>query len=163
MNEPTLGPNLDSLKKYYQQGYDAVRKYSQTAYVIMSNPLDHDSKELLSFYGGFNNVVVDVHYYNLYSKQFENMNVQQNIDYIYNERASDLNGVTTNNGPLSFVGEWTAAWNVQGASMEDYQRYAKAQQEVYSKATYGWAYWAYKCQYQPWSLKWMIENGYIKV
>ncbi|XP_054805540.1 probable glucan 1,3-beta-glucosidase A [Prosopis cineraria] len=163
MNEPTLGPNLDSLKKYYQQAYDAVRKYAKTTHVIMSNPLDHGSKELLSFAGGFDRVVIDVHYYNLFGVQFRNMNVQQNIDYIYNQTASDLNGITTSNGPLSFVGEWTAEWNVQGASKEDYQRFAKAQLDVYSRASFGWAYWAYKCQFNHWSLKWMIENGYIKL
>jgi hypothetical protein len=59
------------------------------------------------------------------------------------------------------VGEWTAEWNVQGASKQDYQRYGQAQLDVYSRAAFGWAYWSYKCQYNHWSLKWMIENGYI--
>jgi len=103
MNEPQ-GVNLDSLKKYYKEAYDVVRKYNPNAYVIMSNPLDADSKVLLSFVTGFNKVVIDVHYYNLYSDKFINMNVQQNIDYIYNERASDLSGVSSTNA-LSFVGK----------------------------------------------------------
>ncbi|PNX55095.1 glucan 1,3-beta-glucosidase, partial [Trifolium pratense] len=102
MNEPQ-GVDIDSLKKYYKAGYDAVRKYNQNAYVIMSNPLGvEDSKILLSFVSGFNNVVLDVHYYNLYTDNFNNMNVQQNIDYINNERASDLSGVSSTNA-LSFV------------------------------------------------------------
>ncbi|KAI5411356.1 hypothetical protein KIW84_056447 [Lathyrus oleraceus] len=157
MNEPQ-GVNLDSLKKYYKEAYDAVRKYSPNAYVIMSNPLDADSKVLLSFVNGFNKVVLDVHYYNLYSDRFDNMNVQQNIDIIRNERASDLSGVSSTNA-LSFVGEWS----IKNASKEEYQRYAEAQVEVYSDATFGWAYWSYKCQYNHWSLKWMIDNGYIKL
>jgi len=103
MNEPQ-GVNLDSLKKYYKEAYDAVRKYNPNAYVIMSNPLDADSKVLFSFVTGFNKVVLDVHYYNLYSDKFTNMNVQQNIDYINNERASDLSGVSSTNA-LSFVGK----------------------------------------------------------
>ncbi|WJX30489.1 hypothetical protein P8452_19019 [Trifolium repens] len=159
MNEPQ-GVNLDSLKKYYKAAYDVVRKYNPNAYVIMSNPLDADSKVLLSFVSGFNKVVLDVHYYNLYSDKFSNMNVQQNIDYIYNERASDLSGVSSSNA-LSFVGEWTDEWLVQGASKQDYQRYGQAQLDVYSRATFGWAYWSYKCRYNQWSLKWMIENGVI--
>ncbi|XP_045823834.1 probable glucan 1,3-beta-glucosidase A [Trifolium pratense] len=162
MNEPQ-GVDIDSLKKYYKAGYDAVRKYNQNAYVIMSNPLGvEDSKILLSFVSGFNNVVLDVHYYNLYTDNFNNMNVQQNIDYINNERASDLSGVSSTNA-LSFVGEWTAEWKVESASKQDYQRYGQAQLDVYSRATFGWAYWSYKCQYNHWSLKWMIENGYIKL
>ncbi|CAJ2638574.1 unnamed protein product [Trifolium pratense] len=162
MNEPQ-GVDIDSLKKYYKAGYDAVRKYNQNAYVIMSNPLGvEDSKILLSFVSGFNNVVLDVHYYNLYTDNFNNMNVQQNIDYINNERASDLSGVSSTNA-LSFVGEWTAEWKVESASKQDYQRYGQAQLDVYSRASFGWAYWSYKCQYNHWSLKWMIENGYIKL
>ncbi|KAK7259807.1 hypothetical protein RIF29_25422 [Crotalaria pallida] len=161
MNEPS-GVNLDSLKNYYHAAYDAVRNHNPSAYVIMSNPLDHDSKVLLSFVGGFDRVVLDVHYYNLYSSRFNNMNVQQNIDYINNERASDLSSVSSTNA-LTFVGEWTAEWSTQGAAKEDYQRFAQAQVDVYSRATFGWAYWAYKCRYEHWSLKWMLENGYIKL
>ncbi|TKY49863.1 Glucan 1,3-beta-glucosidase [Spatholobus suberectus] len=161
MNEPQ-GVNLHSLKKYYKEAYDAVREHNSSAYVIMSNPLDADSKVFFSFMGNFNKVVIDVHYYNLYSSKFANMNVQQNIDYIRNERASDLSGVSSTNA-LSFVGEWTAEWSIQGAAKEDYQSYAQAQLDVHSRATFGWAYWAYKCRYGHWSLNWMIENGYIKL
>jgi hypothetical protein len=103
MNEPQ-GVNLDSLKKYYKAGYDAVRKYSPNAYVIMSNPLDGNSKDLLSFVSGFNNVVLDVHYYNLFWDGFNNMNAQQHIDFIRNDRSSDLRGVSSTNA-LSFVGK----------------------------------------------------------
>ncbi|KAF5749820.1 hypothetical protein HS088_TW03G00146 [Tripterygium wilfordii] len=95
--------------------------------------------------------------------EFTAKNVQQNIDYIYNKRSSDLAKVTTTNGPLSFVGEWTGEWEKKGASMQDYQRFAKAQLDVYGRATFGWAYWAYKCDQKHWSLKWMIENNYIKL
>ncbi|RVW57526.1 Glucan 1,3-beta-glucosidase A [Vitis vinifera] len=146
MNEPLApGVTLNDLKKYYKAGYDAVRKYTSNAYVILSNRLGPaDSKELLDFARGLNRVVIDVHYYSLFSDMFNNMNVQQNIDFIYNQRASDLSAVTTSNGPLSFVGEWTAEWAKSGASKEDYQRFAKAQIDVYGRATFGWAYWAYR-------------------
>lgn len=106
MNEPQ-GVNLESLKSYYQAGYNAVRKYTSSAYVIMSNPLDRDSKVLLSFAGAFIGVVIDVHYYNLFSDSFSKMNVQQNIDFIKNQRASDLSSLTTPNGPLIFVGKFS--------------------------------------------------------
>lgn len=103
MNEP-VGVNLESLKKYYEEAYEAVRKHNPSAYVIMSNPLDADSKVLLSFVKAFDRVVIDVHYYNLFSDMFNNMSVQQNIDYIRKERASDLSGVSSSNA-LSFVGK----------------------------------------------------------
>ncbi|XP_041002919.1 uncharacterized protein LOC121248502 isoform X2 [Juglans microcarpa x Juglans regia] len=106
INEPVApGVTLDNLKKYYQAGYDAVRKYTSSAYVILSNRLGPaDPKELLSFGGNFNRVVIDVHYYNLFSDTFSQMNVQQNIDYIDNQRASELSTVTTSNGPSVLLG-----------------------------------------------------------
>ena len=107
MNEPHApGVTLDNLKNYYKSRYDAVRKYTPSAYVILSNQLGNaDPKEQLSFARKFNRVVIDMHYYNLYLDEFSNMTVQQNIDYIKNQRASALKTVTTCNGPLSFVGK----------------------------------------------------------
>ncbi|KAF3441031.1 hypothetical protein FNV43_RR19317 [Rhamnella rubrinervis] len=164
MNEPLApGVNLDSLKNYYKAGYDAVRKYTSSVYVIFSNRLAADSKELLSSAAGLNGVAIDVHYYSLFSDDFKKMNVQQNIDFIYNQRSSDLNAVTSSNGPLIFVGEWTAEFAINGASKEDYQRFARAQLEVYGRASFGWGYWTYKCNVDHWNLRWMLDNGYIKL
>ncbi|KAK4256701.1 hypothetical protein QN277_006391 [Acacia crassicarpa] len=162
MNEP-LGVNLESLKNYYRAGYDAVRKHSASAYVIMSSPLDKSSKELLSFIAGFEGTVIDVHYYNLFSNSFSKMNAQQNIDFITKQRASDITSLTSANGPLLFVGEWSGDWLARTASKEDHRRFVEVQVEVYSQATFGWAYWAYKCDSDYWSLQWMIRNDFIKL
>ena len=91
---PRVTPN--NLKNYYKSGYDAVRKYTPIAYVILSNQLGNaHPKEQLSFAGNFNHVVIDMHYYNLYLDEFSNMNVQFYA----------LKTVTTSNGPLSFVNQ----------------------------------------------------------
>ena len=63
---------------------------------------------------------------------------------------------------LRTTGEWSAEWEVNEASKQDYQRFAKAELDVYGRASFGWAYWAYKCRFNHWSLKWMIENGLSK-
>lgn len=107
MNEPlSPGVTLDCLTKYYKAGYDAVRTYTDSAYVILSNRLggEANSTELLHFASGLNNSVIDVHYYNRYSDSFKNMNGQQNVDYVYQKRSKQLKEVTRENGPLSFVG-----------------------------------------------------------
>ncbi|KAK1260583.1 hypothetical protein QJS04_geneDACA013321 [Acorus gramineus] len=163
INEPlSPGVSLDSLTKYYKAGYDTVRKYTTSAYVVMSNRLGlMDPQELFPLASGLQGVVVDVHYYNLFSSIFYSMTVQQNIDYVYNNRTSELNYVTTANGPLTFVGEWTAEWRVSGATKEDYQRFAVAQLEVFGRASFGWSYWTLKNVRDHWSIEWMIQNGYI--
>ncbi|KAK4758326.1 hypothetical protein SAY87_019627 [Trapa incisa] len=164
INEPLApGVSLDSLKSYYSAGYAAVRRHSSTAFVIMSNRLSSDPTELLPLATRLSGSVIDVHYYNLFSGVFVGMSVQQNINFVYTNRTADLNKITTTNGPLIFVGEWVAEWLVIGASKEDYQRFAKAQQEVYGRATFGWAYWTLKNVQNHWSLQWMINNGYIKL
>ncbi|CAL9201991.1 unnamed protein product [Musa hybrid cultivar] len=164
LNEPRAsGVPLDTLKKYYQAGYDAVRKHTTGAYVIMSNRLSGSNTELLQFASGLSRSVVDVHYYNLFSDIFNGLTVQQNIDYVNNNRSSELNTVITANGPLVFVGEWVAEWTVSGASKEDYQSFAQAQLDVYGRATFGWAYWTLKNVENHWSLRWMIDNGYISL
>ncbi|XWS23860.1 hypothetical protein CRYUN_Cryun28dG0051500 [Craigia yunnanensis] len=115
---------------------------------------------------------------------FNNLTVQQNIDFIYNNRSSQLNHVTTSNGPLTFVGknrsidllqycdihsfdenngEWVSEWQVSGATKEDYQQFSRAQLEVYGRATFGWAYWTLRNVNRHWSLEWMIKNGYMKL
>ncbi|KAL3721826.1 hypothetical protein ACJRO7_034205 [Eucalyptus globulus] len=160
MNEPLApGVKLEDLTKYYRLGYDAVRSHTLNAYVIMSNRLG----PLLQLAEGLSRVVIDVHYYNLYNPMFQQWNLQQNSDYIYNNRASDLSKVTPANGPLSFVGEWTSVLDFKGATMEDSGSFAKAQQDVYGRATFGWSYWSYKCQYDGWNLQQLIQDGLIQI
>lgn len=62
-----------------------------------------------------------------------------------------------------FAGEWVAEWQVNGATKEEYQRFAKAQLNVFGRATFGWAYWTLRNVNNHWSLEWMIKNGYIKL
>lgn len=107
INEPlSPGVTIESLNKYYKAGYEAVRKHSSTAYVVLSNRLaSSDPKELFPVANGFIRSVIDVHYYNIFDDAFENMSAQQNIDFIYTNRSSELNYITTSNGPLTFVGK----------------------------------------------------------
>ncbi|KAF8672791.1 hypothetical protein HU200_049245 [Digitaria exilis] len=144
--------------------YNAVRRHTSTAYVIMPARFSADAAELLGFVGSFPLAVLDVHYYNLFSSKFNGLTVDQNIDFVRKNRSSELAAITRQNGrPLTFVGEWTAEWNVKGAAKVDYQRFAKAQLDVYGQATFGWAYWMLKNVNNHWSMEWMIQNGYIKL
>ncbi|GMN33688.1 hypothetical protein TIFTF001_004295 [Ficus carica] len=166
MNEPSTGVNLDTLTRYYKAGYDAVRKYTSTAYVILSNRVvTGDKRELFSLASGLNRVVIDVHYYNYFFDGFRDWSAQQNIDIIYNDRSAELGALIISNGPLVFVGEWSGAGYAfeNGASAEDQKRFLKAQLDVFGRATFGWAYWSCKTQDTTWNLKWLIENNYIKL
>ncbi|KAL0284689.1 UNVERIFIED_CONTAM: Glucan 1,3-beta-glucosidase [Sesamum angustifolium] len=166
INEPnSSGVSLDNLTKYYQAGYDAVRKHSQTAYVVMSNRLGTsvEPMELFGFANRLMGSVIDVHNYPYYNPALTNVTVQKFIEYINNDLAEQVKQLTTSNGPPIFVGEWVAEWQLTNTSKEDYQRYAAAQLKVFGRAQFGWAYWTLKNVNIHWSLEWMIKNGYIKL
>ncbi|TVU42386.1 hypothetical protein EJB05_08788, partial [Eragrostis curvula] len=163
LNEPMApGVTLNNLVKYYKASYDVVRRHTSKAYVVMSSRVSADSGELLQLAGGLQGTVIDVHYY-VFNSSFVNMTMQQNLDFIKKNYATDLTGLRRQNGPLSFVGEWVAEWNVPNATKEDYQKLAQVQMEVYGQATFGWAYWTLKNVNNYWSLEWMIKNGYISL
>uniref|UniRef100_A0A7N1A8R5 Mannan endo-1,4-beta-mannosidase n=1 Tax=Kalanchoe fedtschenkoi TaxID=63787 RepID=A0A7N1A8R5_KALFE len=164
LNEPRApGVTLEMLSKFYRAGYEAVRRHSSSAYVIMANRLGpHEETELFPLASGRTGSVVDIHYYNLFwAEVFNNMTVQQNIDFLKTNRSAQLSEVTTANGPPIFIGEWVAEWMVSGATKEDYRLFAEAQLEVWGRASFGWAYWTLKNVNNHWSLQWMINNGYI--
>ncbi|KAK9741072.1 hypothetical protein RND81_03G079300 [Saponaria officinalis] len=166
MNEPQ-SPEiaLDTLIKYYKAGYEAVRRHSSSAFVVMSNRIGDDinQRELFPLASSLQLTVIDVHYYNLHSDVFSNMTAKQNIDYINHNRTSDLKYITTSARPLTFVGEWAAVWEASESTEDDLPNYVNAQLKVYGRTSFGWAYWTLKNEEKYWSLQWMIQNGYINL
>ncbi|KAL4557638.1 hypothetical protein LXL04_035823 [Taraxacum kok-saghyz] len=164
INEPRApGVSVSVLTKYYDAAYKVVRKHAPSVFVILSNRLGGDAKELFPLASGMKAVVIDVHYYNLFSDIFNDMTIDQNIDFVHTNRSNELQDITTSNGPLTFVGEWVAEWQVRGATKEEYQRFSKAQMQVWGRASFGWAYWSLKNVNNHWSMDWMIKNGYINL
>ena len=106
MNEPSAAAvPIDVLISYYIRGYQIVRGYSSTAYVIVCQRIGNaDPLELYQANIGDSNVVVDLHYYNLFDTFFNNMSVTDNIQFIYKSRESQLQSLNSANGPLVFIG-----------------------------------------------------------
>ncbi|XP_062233308.1 uncharacterized protein LOC133930637 isoform X3 [Phragmites australis] len=109
LNEPSAATvPLDVLVSYYMRGYQIVRNHSSTAYVIFCQRIGNaDPMELFQAAVGISNVVVDLHYYNLFDPNFASMTSTQNIDFIYKMRAPQLQYLKSSNGPLVFVGMFT--------------------------------------------------------
>lgn len=107
LNEPSAGTvPLDTLVSYYKQGYQIVRKHSSTAYVIMCQRIGNaDPLELYQANIGSHNLVVDLHYYNLFDPFFVNMSAMDNIQFIYESRETQLQALNSANGPLVFIGK----------------------------------------------------------
>lgn len=165
LNEPSAASvPLDILVSYYRQGYEVVRKYSSSAYVIMCQRIGNaDPLELYQANIGSHNIVVDLHYYNLFDTFFVNMSSVDNIQFIYQSREAQLKALNGSNGPLVFIGEWVNEWNVTSGSQAEYQDFGKAQLEVYNAASFGWAYWTLKNDRQHWDFEWNIRNNYLQL
>eukprot|EP00258_Populus_trichocarpa_P045059 XP_024461078.1 probable glucan 1,3-beta-glucosidase A isoform X1 [Populus trichocarpa] len=165
LNEPSasLVP-MEVLVPYYKQGYEIVRKYSSTAYVIICQRIGNaDPIELYQMNISSHNLVVDLHFYNLFDSYFVNMSTMDNIDFVYKSRAAQLQALNSANGPLVFVGEWVNEWSVTTASQTDYQDFGRAQLEVYNAASFGWAYWTLKNDRKHWDFEWNIRNNYLQL
>lgn len=107
LNEPSasLVP-MEVLVPYYKQGYEIVRKYSSTAYVIICQRIGNaDPIELYQANISSHNLVVDLHFYNLFDTYFVNMSTMDNIDFVYKSRAAQLQALNSANGLLVFVGK----------------------------------------------------------
>ncbi|XP_031256224.1 probable glucan 1,3-beta-glucosidase A isoform X2 [Pistacia vera] len=165
LNEPSAATvPLDILISYYKQGYQIVRKHSSTAYVIMCQRIGNaDPLELYQANIGSHNIVVDLHYYNLFDLFFVNMSAMDNIQFIYRSREAQLQALNSVNGPLVFIGEWVNEWNVTNGSQKDYQDFGRAQLEVYNAASFGWSYWTLKNDRQHWDFEWNIRNHYLQL
>ncbi|XP_057491034.1 probable glucan 1,3-beta-glucosidase A isoform X2 [Actinidia eriantha] len=165
LNEPSAaGIPLDLLVSYYKQGYQIVRKHSSTAYVIVCQRIGNaDPLELYQANIGFTNIVLDLHYYNLFDTFFVNMSTVDNIKFIYNSRETQLQALNSANGPLVFIGEWVNEWNVKNGSQKDYQGFGRAQLEVYNGASFGWSYWTLKNDRKHWDFEWNIRNDFLQL
>jgi hypothetical protein len=87
------------------RGYQIVRSHSSTAYFILCQRIgDADPMELVQANIGISNVVVDLHYHNMFDPYFASINSSQNIDFIYKARVLQLQALKSSNGPLIFIG-----------------------------------------------------------
>ncbi|KAK8367035.1 hypothetical protein V6Z12_A02G158300 [Gossypium hirsutum] len=165
LNEPSAAEvPLDTLVSYYKQGYEVVRKYSPSAYVIICQRIGSaDPLELYQADIGSDNLVVDLHYYNLFDTFFVNLSAIDNIQFIYKSREAQLQALNGANGPLVFIGEWVNEWNVTSGSQSEYQDFGRAQLEVYNAASFGWAYWTLKNDRKHWDFEWNIRNNYLRL
>ncbi|XP_072952667.1 probable glucan 1,3-beta-glucosidase A [Typha angustifolia] len=163
LNEPSASAvPLDVLVSYYMRGYQIVRNYSSTAYVIICQRIGNaDPMELYQANIGTSKVVVDLHYYNLFDPYFDNMSGVENIQFIFKSRAEQLQALNSANGPLVFIGEWVNEWSVPNATQIQYQMFGRAQLEVYNNASFGWSYWTLKNDRVHWDFEWNIKNKYL--
>ena len=110
LNEPSAAAvPFDTLVSYYKQGYEIVRNHFPSASVIICQRIGNaDPLELYQADIGSHNIVVDLHYYNLFDTFFVNLSAIDNIQFIYQSREVQLQALNGANGPLVFIGKYSS-------------------------------------------------------
>ncbi|KAF7815596.1 putative glucan 1,3-beta-glucosidase A [Senna tora] len=167
LNEP-LYPyvTLESIENYARAAHKIIRKYNPIVYMILSARLSFvdldvpSPMELFPIANSLDHTVVDLHWYTLMPFPTS----QENIDYIKTNRTHQMTQLLSDNGEtLVYIGEWSCTWSAENPTTQDLKEFAKAQIEVYSRASFGWSFWTWKNALNDWSLKWLLENDIIDV
>lgn len=97
------------LEYYYKWGYSVIRKHTASAFVIMCQRIGGDFAEFVNTLPA-DNVVLDVHFYNLFNPDlFGKTTAQWNIDFINNDRFSLLQQLNRAGNALILIGEFAFA------------------------------------------------------
>jgi len=84
------------------------------------------------------------------------------LDYFQSHVLAHIILICTEHGAMSLCsGEWVNEWDVQNASQYEYQKFGRAQLDVYANATFGWSYWTLKNDMIHWDFEWNIQNKYL--
>ncbi|MFZ1812406.1 MAG: cellulase family glycosylhydrolase [Candidatus Saccharimonadales bacterium] len=150
INEPQLPLCASQLIRYYDRAYRVVRPYlNDEVKIIVSDafaPLKVAQKLARRSYG--KHIVLDVHLYQLFSRQDQKMSFEKHI-MTAEERWRDLIDEVQRYVPV-LVGEWSAALDPstyedgQGSEAERVSDYYLAQKRTFDDSVWAHAYWTYK-------------------
>jgi len=159
MNEPKTSVPL--LKKYYQAAYDRIRKHSPNSIIII-NPLitnqNTDQAEWTQFMNSpqYTNVWMSMHWYHIWG--FEGKSDSWKLNYIKNDRASQISNYMNKNPKKGIIDEWS------NGGISDGNAAMQAQIAQFNKLDGGWTFWAWSKTSggDNWSLRAAFEKGWIK-
>eukprot|EP00850_Spirogloea_muscicola_P004298 SM000018S03663 [mRNA] locus=s18:671311:678637:- [translate_table: standard] len=167
LNEPTAGGvPLDTLTAYYEAGYAAVRRHSACAFVAVMPRIGADSGELGGILAGdgYTNVILEMHYYNVFDDTFSGQNVAYNLAQVRGARLAEVEALQAA-GRMLVVGEWSLALRAEAhASGADFRAFGEVQLATYASARAGWFFWNFKMGrvgWPHWSFAESIARGWL--
>lgn len=162
LNEPGWDVPLDTLRQFYKDGYNAVRRYSDEKIAVIISDTFRPF-EWNGFMSGaeYKNVMLDVHLYQCFSAEDKALDLAGHIDKTQNEWA---NIFEQSDKPV-MVGEWSLGLDPQtfvgmdaNQEKEASKTYAKVQQLVFDQSA-GWFFWTYKTEDMPgWSYRHCVNQ-----
>jgi len=158
MNEPKTDTGI--LKKYYQDAYQRIRKYSKDSIIII-NPLitnqNTDQPEWTDFMNAptYTNVWMSMHWYHIWG--FEDKNDGWKLNYIKNDRAWQVGNYMNKNPKKGIIDEWS------NGGISDGRAAMQAQIEQFNKMDGGWTFWSWSKTWggDSWSLRAAFEKNWV--
>ncbi|CAF1508827.1 unnamed protein product [Rotaria sordida] len=166
LNEPSGSTTESVLKQYYYDAYGRIRLFSScllsvSPLLYQQGPYDSDWNKFMPPPNWYN-IRHEWHRYQIWG--FEGWDENRLIFYAQNDLK---NAVNAWKGNWLFIGEWTVASSAAFNNDNDLQRYADAQRAAFNSAPGGWTFWTWKYYNDDgsrngWSLKSMINRGFIR-
>ncbi len=150
INEPKVRWFLWRLLRYYDRAIATCERYiSRDVKIIISDAFKpRRMAKAMKRRGYSDQVVLDVHLYQLFSKEDQALSYDEHVAKVHGEW-KDLLYDLRESVPV-LVGEWSAAlpgyaYSSQGLKESDtVESYYKAQQELFESASWAHSYWSYK-------------------
>ena len=167
LNEPSWLNRKKHIRKYYEDGYEAVRRQCGTNVAVVVSDAYHPFRwKHVMQNDKYQNKQLDVHLYQLFSSRDKKLSLAGHINKTVQEW-SKLIAKVSKHWPI-IIGEWSVAldeqtFNGYDKSAKDAANrlYAAAQLAVFEHAA-GWFYWTYKAeQGGPWSYRDCVYKGWL--
>jgi glucan 1,3-beta-glucosidase len=183
LNEPRWDVPTEILKRYYQDGYERIRKHCRAEDVAV---VFHDGFRPFREYLGFMNepeyshAVFDIHRYQCFERADVEMDIYGHIEKSAVNWKQEADEIIRELSLPTYVGEWSLGLNPKAmtlwaAGLFDYPQeqmdafqvnvgcraYAAAQLATFEKYL-GWFFWTYKTETMPgWDFRECVERGWL--
>jgi glucan 1,3-beta-glucosidase len=163
LNEPHVSIDLNLLKQFYLDSYNALRTINKTRYIVMHDAFRMNEWEDFFQNNHFQNVIFDTHLYQCFDDSIKQYSLQQHVELAM-KRKKQLARLSSY-VPV-FVGEWSLGLQmndlIKEHYMENLKQYATSQL-VSMRDCLGHAFWNYRVNsgYEAWHFRLLVEKEII--
>jgi glucan 1,3-beta-glucosidase len=168
VNEPHWDVPLDTLRPFYQEAYQRVRKHlpPERAAVVFHDGFRATQWGDFMRAPDYKNVILDTHLYQCFSDEDRRRNLQGQVELAVSQRRQELDGIRKSHRVI--VGEWSCslpAESTRGANAvvtEAALHAFGAAQLLSYETTEGWFFWTYRTESsQAWNFRHCVERGWL--
>jgi glucan 1,3-beta-glucosidase len=169
VNEPNPKIPLSVLKKFYIEGYKAIREHCSAGVAVVISD-SFRPKEWNHFMVGpnYSNVVLDMHMYQCFAQHEKKLTMLEHFNLTCVDWVNLISHVQQNRSAI--CGEWSLAldnqsfeWLTPEEKRLAIKDYGKVQLETFEDLS-GWFYWTYKLPYaSAWNFRHCIESNLLTI